>query len=166
MKLISIVLIVSFFLEGFTSNMVSINTTLFVPLFSIVSLLIVYPYFIHDKNTFLKSCFALGLFYDLVYTDTLIINACVFVIVGLFIRMLNSWFSNHAISLLLMISLTIIFYRIIMYVVLVIVGFIPFEWYMLILSISSSFVLNVIYGEILYLITDFISKKYHIKKID
>lgn len=166
MILISSVVILSFFLEGFASNLIGINSPLFTPLFSIVSLLIIYPYFNHEETNFLKCCFFLGLFYDLVYTDTLIVNACLFMIAGLFIRWLNSWWSNHIISIFFMTSFTIIFYRCIMYGILVVIGFLPFDGMSLLNSITSSLLLNILYGEILYLITDHFSKKYRIKKID
>ena len=74
--------------------------------------------------------------------------------------------SNHAISVLFMTFLTIIFYRIIMYAVLTVVGFIPFELETLGTSIISSLLLNLVYVELLYLITDYCSKKYKIRKID
>ncbi len=166
MMLVSVVVILSFFLEGFASNVVGINTQLFTPLFSVVSLLIIYPYFNHEEGNLLKCCFALGLFYDLVYTDTLIVNACLFVVVGLFIRFLNSFLSNHMISISIMIFFTVLMYRIIMYAILVVVGFLPFDWTVLLKSVYSSFLLNMIYGVILYITTDYFSKKYHIKKID
>lgn len=166
MILISSVVILSFFLEGFVSNIVGINTNFFVPLFSIVSLLIVYPYFNHEEGDFLKCCFALGLAYDLVYTDTLIVNACLFVVVGLFIRFLNSWLSNHMISISFMIVLTILMYRIMMYMILIVIGFLPLDWNVFVKSFYSSLLLNIIYGEVLYVSADFFSKKYHIRKID
>lgn len=166
MILISSVLVLSFCFEGFISNIIGINTSFFVPLFSIVSLLIIYPYFNHEEQAFLKCCFLLGIFYDMVYTDTLIINACLFTVVGLFIQWLNSWLSNHAISLVFMSTLTIIFYRLLMYSILVIVGYLPMDIHALLISLSSSLVLNIIYVEILYFITDQISQKYHIRKID
>lgn len=166
MVLISSVLVVSFCLEGFLSNVIGMSTSFFIPLFSIVSLLIIYPYFNHEEQSFLTCCFALGLCYDLVYTDTLIVNACLFTIVGLFIKWLNSWLSNHAISLVFMTTLTIIFYRVLMYSILVVVGYLPFDFHDIIISLSSSLVLNIIYVEILYFITDQMSHKYHIRKID
>ena len=166
MILVSVVTILSFLLEGIMSNIIGITSQWLVPMFSVVSLIIIYPYFNHEEGNFLKVCFALGLFYDIVYTDSLIVNACIFTIIGFFILWLNSWMSNHAISVLFMTFLTIIFYRIIMYAVLTVVGFIPFELETLGTSIISSLLLNLVYVELLYLITDYCSKKYKIRKID
>ena len=166
MMMVSVVTVLSFLLEGIVSNIVGITSTWLVPLFSIVSLIIIYPYFNHEEGNFLKVCFAVGLFYDLVYTDTLVINACIFTLIGFFIRWLNSWMSNHAISVLFITFLTIFVYRILMYLILIVVGFLPFDLNTLVTSITSSLLLNLIYSEVLYLITDFMSKKYRIRKID
>ena len=166
MMMVSVVTVLSFLLEGIVSNIVGITSTWLVPLFSIVSLIIIYPYFNHEEGNFLKVCFAVGLFYDLVYTDTLVINACIFTLIGFFIRWLNSWMSNHAISVLFITFLTIFVYRILMYLILIVVGFLPFDLNTLVTSTTSSLLLNLIYAEVLYLITDFMSKKYRIRKID
>lgn len=166
MMMVSVVTVLSFLLEGIVSNIVGITSTWLVPLFSIVSLIIIYPYFNHEEENFLKVCFAVGLFYDLVYTDTLVVNACIFTFIGFFIRWLNSWMSNHAISVLFITFLTIFVYRILMYLILIVVGFLPFDLNTLVTSITSSLLLNLIYAEVLYLITDFMSKKYRIRKID
>lgn len=166
MMMVSVVTVLSFLLEGIVSNIVGITSTWLVPLFSIVSLIIIYPYFNHEEENFLKVCFAVGLFYDLVYTDTLVINACIFTLISFFIRWLNSWMSNHAISVLFITFLTIFVYRILMYLILIVVGFLPFDLNTLVTSITSSLLLNLIYAEVLYLITDFMSKKYRIRKID
>lgn len=166
MTLISIVTIISFLLEGVLSNMVNITNSFFAPLFSIVILIIIYPYFNHEESSFLKTCFVLGLAYDFIYTDTLIVNACIFLIIGYFIIWLNSWLSNHSISVLFMSFITIIVYRVLMYTILIIVGFLPINLNSLFISIYSSIILNLLYADILYLICDYFSKKYNIKKID
>ena len=166
MMMVGVVTVLSFLLEGIVSNIVGITSPWLVPLFSIVSLIIIYPYFNHEEENFLKVCFAVGLFYDLVYTDTLVINACIFTLIGFFIRWLNSWMSNHAISVLFITFLTIFVYRILMYLILIVVGFLLFDLNTLVTSITSSLLLNLIYAEVLYLITDFMSKKYRIRKID
>lgn len=166
MVLISVVTIISFILEGVISNFVNVTNSLFVPMFSIIVLIIIYPYFNHEESSFLKTCFALGLAYDIIYTDTLIINACIFLIIGYFIIWLNSSLSNHSISVLFMTFITVVIYRILMYAILVIVGFIPFNLNTLFISIYSSLLLNLLYADSLYLICDYFSKKYNIKKID
>ena len=160
MQLAIIITIFSFFLESIVSNFVSINSQLFLPLFSIVALVIIYPYLKKERSSYFKIAAVLGFFYDVVYTDTLIVNLILFVFTAYFIEKIN--YFNVAIIT----GLAITFYRVITFLVLVIIGYLPFSWYALFLGITSSLLLNMIYAIILYTITDFLSRKYHITKID
>lgn len=166
MQLAIIVTILSFFLESLVSNFVSIHSNLFLPLFSIVALVIIYPYFKKERSNYYKVAAILGLFYDIVFTDTLILNLFLFLMTAYFITKMNYMLSNNYFNVALMTVLAIAFYRSISFFVLVIIGYLPFSWFALGRGIMTSLVLNVIYAVILYGITDFISHKYHITKID
>ncbi len=166
MQLAIIVTIISFFLESLVSNFVSIHSNLFLPLFSIVALVIIYPYFKKERSNYYKVAAILGLFYDIVFTDTLILNLFLFLMTAYFITKMNYMLSNNYFNVALMTVLAIAFYRSISFFVLVIIGYLPFSWFALGRGIMTSLVLNVIYAVILYGITDFISHKYHITKID
>lgn len=166
MQLAIIVTIISFFLESLVSNFVSIHSNLFLPLFTIVALVIIYPYFKKDRSNYYKVAAILGLFYDIVFTDTLILNLFLFLMTAYFITKMNYMLSNNYFNVALMTVLAIAFYRSISFFVLVIIGYLPFSWFALGRGIMTSLVLNVIYAVILYGITDFISHKYHITKID
>lgn len=166
MQLAIIVTIVSFFLESLVSNFVSINSDLFLPLFTIVALVIIYPYFKKDCSNYYKVAAILGLFYDIVFTDTLILNLFLFLMTAYFIAKMNYMLSNNYFNVALMTVLAIAFYRSISFFVLVIIGYLPFSWFALGRGITTSLLLNVIYAVILYGITDYFSHKYHITKID
>lgn len=166
MQLAIIVTIISFFSESLVSNFVSIHSNLFLPLFSIVALVIIYPYFKKERSNYYKVAAILGLFYDIVFTDTLILNLFLFLMTAYFITKMNYMLSNNYFNVALMTVLAIAFYRSISFFVLVIIGYLPFSWFALGRGIMTSLVLNVIYAVILYGITDFISHKYHITKID
>ena len=166
MQLAIIVTIVSFFLESLVSNFVSINSDLFLPLFTIVALVIIYPYFKKDRSNYYKVAAILGLFYDIVFTDTLILNLFLFLMTAYFIAKMNYMLSNNYFNVALMTVLAIAFYRSISFFVLVIIGYLPFSWFALGRRITTSLLLNVIYAVILYGITDYFSHKYHITKID
>ena len=163
MQLAIIITILSFFLESIVSNFVSINSQLFLPLFSIVALVIIYPYLKKERSSYFKIAAVLGFFYDVVYTDTLIVNLILFVFTAYFIEKINYALSNNYFNVAIITGLAI---RVITFLVLVIIGYLPFSWYALFLGITSSLLLNMIYAIILYTITDFLSRKYHITKID
>ena len=166
MQLAIIITIFSFFLESIVSNFVSINSQLFLPLFSIVALVIIYPYLKKERSSYFKIAAVLGFFYDVVYTDTLSVNLILFVFTAYFIEKINYALSNNYFNVAIITGLAITFYRVITFLVLVIIGYLPFSWYALFLGITSSLLLNMIYAIILYTITDFLSRKYHITKID
>ncbi|MBS7020578.1 MAG: rod shape-determining protein MreD [Firmicutes bacterium] len=166
MQLVIIVMIVSFFLESMVSNLISIDSQLLIPLFTIVSLVIIYPYFKKDHISYLKTAAVLGLFYDIVFTDTLIVNLFLFVFTAWFIHKMNYLLSNNYFNVAIMTMLAITFYRIISFIALILIGYLHFSVFALLRGITSSLLLNVIYAIIVYAITDHISRKHHIVKID
>lgn len=166
MTIILSVIISSFFLESICSNFVSINNSLFLPLFSIISLIIIYPYFNNDDFKFFQFCAGVGLAYDLIFTNTLIFNMVIFLGIGVIIKLINFFISNNPLNIILISLLTIISYRIITFSILCIVGYKTFSINSLSKSIYSSLLLNIIYAFLVYLITDYFSHKYKIQKID
>ena len=111
MQLAIIVTIISFFLESLVSNFVSIHSNLFLPLFTIVALVIIYPYFKKERSNYYKVAAILGLFYDIVFTDTLILNLFLFLMTAYFIAKMNYMLSNNYFNVALMTVLAIAFYR-------------------------------------------------------
>lgn len=166
MSIVISVIISSFFLESICSNYISINSSLFIPLFSIISLVIIYPYFNNKDLQFLQCCVGVGLAYDLIFTNTLIFNMVIFLGIGVIIKLINFFISNNPLNITLISALSIVFYRLITYIVLCIVGYLNFNFQVLYKSIYSSLLLNVIYAFFVYLLTDYFSRKYKIQKID
>lgn len=166
MILVSITVILSFFLESITSNFIGINSEVMVPLFTIVSLIIIYPYFKGKESNYFKVCAVVGLCYDIVFTDTPLMNLLLFLLIGYVIHLVNHIMNTNVINICIMILICVIVYRMSSYGILCLAGFLSFNWISLITSIYSSLVLNMIYGIFLYLITDFFARKYHIFKID
>lgn len=161
-----ITLIISFYLEGIVSNFIGINTNLFSPLFTVVSLIIVYPYFYNKEDKYLMYLFLLGLLYDLAYTNTLGLNAIVFVLLGLFIKKINTYISSNIVNNVFKGLIIIIIYRLITYILLLFIGYIEVNFNLFIKSITSSLILNIIYLILINIVTNYISKKKHIVRID
>jgi rod shape-determining protein MreD len=165
MIIVWIVLIASFVLESIVTNMVGLNSVL-LPMFSIVSLVIIYPYFNNNDSYFLRVCAISGLFYDIVFTNTLFLNASLFLVIGLILKKINSAVSNNHLNVPFMTGLIIIFYRVVTYVILLIVNYIDFNGIVLLRGIINSLVINIAYAAIVYAGTDYYSRKYKITKID
>ena len=156
-------LIISFFLESIFSNIVPTHT-IFSPLFTLMSIILIYPYFNKKNSSYYKTCFIIGLFYDLVYTDTIVFNAFLFVLMGLIIVKLNDLFANNYLNSGLMATIVIILYRIITYLFLILTGNINFSLIILFKSIYESLIANIIYIMVMYGITDYLSRKFKITK--
>ncbi|MEG0026351.1 MAG: rod shape-determining protein MreD [Bacilli bacterium] len=164
MKLIIPTVVISFILDGIVSNFISLSTNYFSPLFSLVALVLIYPFFNKNNNSYLKTCALIGLLYDFVYTDTLILNLGLFFVSGLFIKFLSDIFTGNIINTTVWFVLVIIFYRVITYVILSMGGFVVFSPFILFKSIYSSIILNVLYGVIVYMLLDYLAYYYKIKK--
>lgn len=165
MKLAISILIISFLLDGIVSNIVSLNS-FFLPLCSLMALIIIFPYFKNNLGKYLKYCFVLGFFYDVVYLDTFLVNFLIFGLVGLFLYLLNQFITNNALNVILMGLITIVLYRFISYLFYILITSSSFVFYDFIESIYLSLLFNTIYIFIVYIITDKISQKFKIIKID
>lgn len=166
MPIIFGVTILSFFLESIISNFIPLDSHFFVPLLSLMSLILIYPYFNGEKEDYIKVSALMGFLYDVVFTDTLLLNLVLFILIGLFICFLNRLFSTNFFSIVLVSVLVIIAYRFMNYGILCLSGLFEFQMIRFIDSILCSLLLNVIYVILLYFITDFLAKKYRIRKLD
>ena len=158
-----ILLAFSFILEGIFSNFISIHSILS-PLFVLMSLIIIYPFLLNNKESYYKICFIVGLLYDLIYTDTIIVHAFLFLIIGFTITKINLILANNHINVMVMALIIIILYRLILYCLLLLTGNISFDIFDLFQSIYLSLVVNIIYIVVMNMITDEISYRFKIYK--
>ena len=166
MWLVNTILVISFILQGILSNYISVDTNIFNLLFPIVALIIIYPYFRKNNSKYFIYAGIYGLLYDLIYTDTFILYVGLFIMIAFVISKLNIIFSNNIINIGFITTIVIIIYRAITYLVLIAVNYFEFDMNILFKSIYSSLLLNIIYAIIIYFITDRLSYKYRIEKID
>lgn len=162
--MITLIVLISFYLEGILGNI--INTNYLIPLFSILSLIIIYPYLFNQKKEYFIICFIIGILYDISYTDTLFLNAFIFLIIGYIISVINIFITNNILNVTIMSIIIVSLYRIFTYLVLIFINYIDKDINMLINSITSSLLINIVYIIIMYIITDLISKKKGIYKMD
>ena len=165
MKLPIITVLISFVLESILSKFIAIDTKLFEPLTTIVALVIIYPYFRKYENRYYYLLFGTGLLYDIMYTNTFLLNAIIFVILGVVIKHANKLFSSNFINISLVTAVTIIIYRIITYLILCIINYLSFDIKDLFFSLTSCLLLNMIYSIILYMIIEFIYQRSHRVKL-
>jgi hypothetical protein len=157
-------LILSFILDGVVYSLIT-QGSLIIPLFSLFSLVLIYPYFYNKDNLFLFSAFCLGIFYDIVYTNTPFLNTLVFVLIATLIIKIFSYFSRNIINTYLLSLIILIFYRGIIFLFLCLIQSINFDLLNLLESIMCSILANGIYISIFYLLLNKIGNKLKIKKI-
>ena len=154
--------ILSFFLDSILSKYISPNS-LFLPLFTIVSIVIIYPYFNNNNYRYFKYIAILGLLYDITIMNMIFYNFFIFMILG-FINIFIKYLLSHRLYINIIITIIlIIVYRFINFIFInITVGNVnAFELFK---SIYSSLILNIIYCTIIYLITEWYSKKHKILK--
>lgn len=162
--MIYIFLIISFLLDGFILSIIN-STSLLFPLCSIMSLIIIYPFFKKDEfNTFLIISGFVGMLYDVVYTGTLFLNIGVLILVAIIIKLIFRVFSNNLLSNILIGISIIVIYRTINYLVFSLAGYLDFSFLELLKGIYSSLIVNTIYIVIFYLIGILISKRFKIQR--
>ena len=146
--MIYLILVISFLLDNLISFFLNTNL-LFNPLLSLVSLIIIFRYYHRkDENKYLITSFVLGLVYDIVCTDTVFLNAGIYLLLSLFIIKFYKIFSYNLLNSAI---LLIIIYRSITFLVLSNFNFISFNLYHLLQSISSSLILNLLYLSFFFL---------------
>lgn len=149
--MIYLILVISFLFDNLISFFLNINL-LFNPLLSLVSLIIIFRYYHRkDENKYLITSFVLGLVYDIVCTDTVFLNAGIYLLLSLFIIKFYKIFSYNLLNSAILLIIVIIIYRSITFLVLSNFNFISFNLYHLLQSIYSSLILNLLYLSFFFL---------------
>lgn len=155
--MIPAIIIISFILENIFSNLVSASG-IFIPLFSLLSLIFVYPLF-KDKNEFIITSLVLGLFYDIIITNTLFINTLIFLLIAYIIKKLYKLINSSLIGIIIISVISIIVYRTINYILIEVFTYNSINFSVLLNGIKNSLVLNIIFTIIVYYLLKFIYKK-------
>lgn len=157
--MIYIIILFSFFFEGVVSNIVSPDSIL-VPLFTLISLSLIWPYFKKNDMNYIITCVIVGLFYDIIYTSMPFLNTVTFLILSLVIMLNYRLFKYNIFSSNIFNIFLVVFYRIISYFILIIIGYLKFDYLYILEKIYSSIIINVIYGVIMFIIIDLIANMF------
>ena len=161
MKYIFLILGISFYLEGIVSNFISISTNYLNPLLSLITSVVIYPFF-KNKKRYYQICFGYGILYDFIYTNTLVFHGFLFLFMGYLAHYMYKLLSFNIPNTILLSFIVIVIYRITGYFLLCLIGNYYFEWRILLHSITSSLILNILYMIILFL---FLKPRYQLIKI-
>lgn len=141
--MINIIVIVSFFLDG----LLSIYQGVFRPTFTVVSLLIIYPLCNKKESNYFKLCLILGLAYDIFYTNTLMLNMLLFVLLGFVIHKMYQYLPLTFINTILINLAVLSLYHLLTFLLLCLIGYLPFD-----VDILSNNFLNILLTNTIFLL--------------
>ena len=163
--MITCILIFSFLFEAMFTNLVGTNS-IFIPLFTLTSLVLVYPYFKKKNFNYVLVCLILGIFYDIAFADSVFVNTICFGIMGGLNILIYNYVKYNIYTSNIINIIIIITYRIISYIILLSINFITFNGKILFKGIYSSLFINIAYGIVLYFIIDFLAKILNKKRVE
>ena len=160
-----IIVAVSFILTTVVNNFLPyvFNQIVFFPMFVLVGLIAAYFYSKNNKR-FLILSFLSGFMIDNAWTNTTIIYGVIYLALGYIIIKINYIFVINIINYMVEIILFIIMENIIVYGLLVMLNYTSYSIIDLIIKISKSIPLSLVYGIIVYFVLDFFGKKKNFKK--
>lgn len=158
-----IILIISVYLDGLLSLFIPYipgQLSIFTPMLTIVSLLIIYPLYRKKEKKYFITLFITGIIYDLLYTNLLFYNALVFVLFGFIIKFIYENLDVSSIKLIFYEILIIVAYELLISLFILIFNLVPISINEIVYKITHSLLLNLIYSELLYLVIKIIPKRY------
>ena len=162
--MIVFVTVLSFLLDGIITKYISTNT-IFLPLLTVMSLIIIYPYF-KEPYKYFRYCSILGILYDIVYTNTIFYNFFIFILLGLIITFFYYIFSNRLLNTIILGFIIIIVYKFINYVFILIIKNNNLNFKVLLTNIFNSLLLNILFLILGFILTKYYSKKHKILRIN
>lgn len=154
--MIPVLLIFSFFLQGILSLYLPFHHALhfFSCNLFIVTLVLIYPILNKKKRVTLYYgiCILYGLLFDLVYTNTLIIDSLLFLLVGFLIKSMYLKLKDNVGSLFIVIFISNLVYDISFYFLLLLFKNIQFYSLDIFYRIANSIIFNFLYGIILFVL--------------
>ena len=162
-----IILILSFLLDGFGpihNNITLTNLSIFSTMYSIIAISIISPYIENNKRYFI-ILFILGSLIDIAYTNTFLLNAILFILIGIITKSLYKRFSNGPFIPIIISLISIIIYNVMTYLILVICNYIGSSINTLINVITHNIISTILYSTIITFILIKLDKKYKLKII-
>ena len=145
---------ISFLLDGLISNYTAINIvnpSYFRTIFSVISLIVIYEYFDNEKK-YLYILLVLGLLFDIVYTNTFILNIIIFLIIHLINKKIDYFLPNNTFTINIKSLISISLYHILTYIILILVNYNNYNIKLLYIILTRSIIMTIIYTTISYII--------------
>ena len=153
---------ISLILDGILTNYLPFlpnNLSLFTPLLTITSLVLIYPFYRKQENNYYITLFITGIIYDLFYTNLLFFHAVIFLILGVIIKWIYKNSEITPIRIIIYISIIIICYEFLEGFILYIFQIVPVSIEKILYKIKHSLIINLVWGEVIYGILSIYIKK-------
>lgn len=152
--IIIIYIILSFILDGVFSNYINFNLSdisFFKTIFTLISIIIVSEYF-NNKKKYLITLIIVSLVFDIVYTNTFILNTVLFFIIYLINIYLDYKLTNNIVTTNIRMIISISIYHILTYIILLLANYNSYEIYLLPNIIIRNIPMTIIYTTISYIL--------------
>ena len=163
-----IYIIISFILENIMSNIFITtlnNVSPFTTIYTIIALVVIYPYFASDKKYFLLVII-FGFLFDTIYTSTILLNLTIFLVISLLIKTLNNIISDNIIMTNIISLISVATYHILTFIILNIVTSKSYSIILLGKILTHSIIMTIIYTSISYIIIKYLYSRLSIKQIN
>lgn len=163
----AIYLIISLILEVVMSNFFHstlTNVSLFNTIYTIIGLVILYPYFNNDKKYYLLVIIC-GILFDILYTSTFMFSLVIFIIIGILIKILYNAFPENIFMTNLISFICILIYNLLCFILLSLFSSISYDFVILINIILGSIIMTIVYTTISYYIIHYLFNRFGIKYI-
>ena len=168
MIIVSIItLIISFLLQGIISNYLgySLNSlSWFLTIYPLINILILTPHFENTSKN-ITIIIITGLLIDIVYTNTFMLNACLFVLIYYFSKIFHFLFPYNLLTINISNLLGVETYHIVTFLFLSLIRYDKFSFKILLKVLSHNIIMTLIYTSIMYIIIETIVKKFELKEI-
>lgn len=154
MNIIIIYVIISFLLDCVMSCFTPINLvdpSLFRTIYSIISLVVIFNYFENNKK-YLTILIILGILFDIIYTNTFLLNIILFFVISLILKELDYFLPNNLFTINIKALISIWSYHLLSYLILLMVHYNIYTFNLLIIILVRSIIMTIIYTTISYLI--------------
>lgn len=151
MILLILFIVISFLLDGLLSVIIPFDTLyLFKTFFSLVSIVVLFPYLEYNNKLYFLIVFVLGLFFDIVYTNTIMLNAILFLFFSYVTRYLYTLLRNNLLNGIVISSIIIFFYNLLTYTILVVIGISTYPFIMFLYQFIFIDIINILYFIVAY----------------
>ena len=162
-----IYLIISFLLENIMANIFTStlgNPSYFTTMYTIIALVVIYPYFSNDKK-YLILVVVFGALFDILYSSTILINLVIFFMVAVVIKILNNIISDNIIMINIISIISVTVYHLLTFIILNIATSSVYSISLFLGIITHSVLMTIVYTSISYLIIKLIYNKIDVKQI-